>query len=152
MLVKLFQRQNQTTQILNVNFLGVVFTTIHFKHFTYGRPVTIISDHKPVASLFKKSLTNSSPRLSRMLLQILDYDLQIVYQEGSKMHLSDAHTKLRKAQLYQAWTSLFMKLNHLQIFHLFLLAGYVKLLQQTKSCKWITSWMAFRQVPIDAQK
>ena len=48
--------------------LGVVFATIHFKHFTYGRPVTIISDYKPLVSLFKKSLANSSPRLSRMLL------------------------------------------------------------------------------------
>ena len=70
--------------------LGVVFAVTHFKHFTYGRPVTIISDHKLLVSLFKKSLTSSSPNLSRMLLQILDYDLSIVYQEGSKMHLSDA--------------------------------------------------------------
>ena len=70
--------------------LGVVFAVTHFKHFTYGRPVTIISDHKPLVSLFKKSLTSSSPHLSRMLLQILDYDLSIVYQEGSKMHLSNA--------------------------------------------------------------
>ena len=29
-----------------------------------------------------------------MLLQILDYDLNIVYQEGSKMHLSDAISRL----------------------------------------------------------
>ena len=70
--------------------LGVVFAVLHFKHFTYRRPVTIISDHKPLVSLFKKSLTSSSPHLSRMLLQILDYNLNIVYQEGSKMHLSDA--------------------------------------------------------------
>ena len=28
--------------------LGVVFAVTHFKHFTYGRPVTIISDHKPL--------------------------------------------------------------------------------------------------------
>ena len=70
--------------------LAVVFAVTHFKHFMYGRPVTIISDHKPLVSLFKKSLTSSSPHLSRMLLQILDYDLNIVYQEGSKLHLSDA--------------------------------------------------------------
>ena len=50
----------------------------------------IISSHKPLVSLFKKSLTSYSPYLSRMLLQILDYDLNIFYQEGSKMHLSDA--------------------------------------------------------------
>ena len=73
--------------------LGVVFAVTHFKHFTYGRPVTIISDHKLLVSLFKKSLT-SSPHLSRMFLQILDYDLNIVYQEGSKMHLSDAISRL----------------------------------------------------------
>ena len=79
---------------IECELLGVVFATIHFKHFTYGRPITIISDHKPLVSLFKKSLANSSPRLSRMLLQILDYDLQIMYQEGSKMHLSGALSRL----------------------------------------------------------
>ena len=74
--------------------LGVIFATTHFKYFTYGRPVTIISDHKPLVSLFKKSLTGSSPHLSRMLLQNLDYDLNIIYHEGSKMHLSDAISRL----------------------------------------------------------
>ena len=78
--------------------LDVVFSVTHFKHFTYGRPVTIISDHKPLVSLFKKSLTSSSPHLSRMLLQILDYDLSIVYQEGSKMHLSNALSRLHTHQ------------------------------------------------------
>ena len=33
-----------------------------------------------------------------MLLQILDYDLNIVYQEGSKMHLSDALSRLNTHQ------------------------------------------------------
>ena len=79
--------------------LGVVFAVTHFKHFTYGRAVTIISDHKPLVSLFKKSLTSSSPHLSRMMLQILDYDLSIAYQEGSKMHLSDAISRLSSHQL-----------------------------------------------------
>ena len=83
--------------------LGVVFAVTHFKHFTYGRPVTIISDHKPLVSLFKKSLTSSSPHLSRMLLQILDYDLSIVYQEGSKMHLSDAISMTQCTQTRQGF-------------------------------------------------
>ena len=79
--------------------LAVVFAVTHFKHFMYGRPFTIISNHKPLVSLFKKSLTSSSPHLSRMLLQILDYDLNIVYQEGSKMYLSDALSRLSTHQL-----------------------------------------------------
>ena len=101
--------------------LGVVFAVTHFKHFTYGRPVMIISDHKPLASLFKKSLTSSSPHLSRMLLQILDYDLNIIYQEGSKciylMLFQDlVHTNQTVVQLCLVWTLLFMKLKHVLIF------------------------------------
>ena len=53
--------------------LGVLFSILHFKHFTYGCKVHIITDHKPLVSLFRKSLTSASPRLSRMLLHILDY-------------------------------------------------------------------------------
>ena len=74
--------------------LGVLFSVLHFKHFTYGRKVHIITDHKPLVSLFRKSLTSASPRLSRMLLCILDYQLEAMYQPGTKMHLSDALSRL----------------------------------------------------------
>ena len=36
--------------------LGVVFGVLHFKHFTFGNEVNIITDHKPLVSLLKKSL------------------------------------------------------------------------------------------------
>ena len=34
--------------------LGVIFSVLHFKHFTYGREVHIITDHKPLITLFAK--------------------------------------------------------------------------------------------------
>ena len=74
--------------------LGVLFSVLHFKHFTNGCKVHIITDHKPLVSLFRKSLTSASPRLSRMLLCILDYQLEVMYQPGTKMHLSDALSRL----------------------------------------------------------
>ena len=74
--------------------LGVLFSVLHFKHFTYGHKVHIITDHKPLVSLFRKSLMSASPRLSRMLLHILDYQLDVMYQPGTKMHLSDALSRL----------------------------------------------------------
>ena len=70
--------------------LGVVFSILHFKHFTFGRHVHIITDHKPLITLFKKNLHATSPRLSHMLVQILGYNIEFHHQEGSKMHLSDA--------------------------------------------------------------
>ena len=78
----------------NIELLGVLFSLLHFKHFTYGHKVHMIMDHKPLVSLFKKSLISTSPRLSRMLLHIIDYQLDVMYQPGTKMHLSDAWSRL----------------------------------------------------------
>ena len=74
--------------------LGLLFAITHFKHFTYGRLVHVITDHKPLVSLFRKSLVGSSPRLTRMLMQLLDYTLDVRYQPGAQMHLSDAISRL----------------------------------------------------------
>ena len=71
-----------------------MFAIETFKHFTYGRLTNIITDHKPLTSLFTKCLANTSPRLSRMLLHICDYNTNVLYQRGSKMYLSDALSRL----------------------------------------------------------
>ena len=71
-------------------FLGLLFTVTHFKHSTFGRLVHVITDHKPLVSLFRKSLVDSSPRLTRMLVQLLNFTLDVTYQPGAQMHLSDA--------------------------------------------------------------
>ena len=75
--------------------LGVVFSMLHFKHFTYGRQIHLITDHKPLITWFAKNLATTSPRLSQMLIKILDYVLVLHHQEGSKMHLSDAISRLK---------------------------------------------------------
>ena len=63
--------------------LGVVFSVLHFKHFTYRRQVHIITDHKPLITLFAKNLATTSSRLSRMLIKILDYVVVLDHQEGN---------------------------------------------------------------------
>ena len=74
--------------------LGVLFAITHFKHFIYGHTVYVITDHKPLVSLFKKSLVDTSPCLTRMLMQLLDYTLNVHYQPGERMHLGDALSHL----------------------------------------------------------
>ena len=79
---------------IECELLGLLFAVTHFKHFTYGRLVHVITDHKPLVSLFRKSLVVSSPRLTRMLVQLLDYTLDVTYKSGANMHLSDAISRL----------------------------------------------------------
>ena len=79
---------------IECELLGLLFAVTHFKHFTYGRLVHVITDHKPLVSLFRKLLVDSSPRLTRMLIQLLDYTLDVSYQPGAQMHLSDAISRL----------------------------------------------------------
>ena len=70
--------------------LGVVSGVKLFKCFTYGHHTYTITDHKPLLPLFEKSLTNTIPQLSRLLLCILEYDLKLHYHPGSKIKVSDA--------------------------------------------------------------
>ena len=42
----------------------------------------------------RKSLVDSSPRLTTMLVQLLDYTLEVMYQPGAQMHLSDAISRM----------------------------------------------------------
>ena len=79
---------------IECELVGLLFAVTHFKHFTYGRLVHVITDHKPLVSLFRKSLVDLSPRLTRMLVQLLDYTLKVMYQLGVQMHLSDVISRL----------------------------------------------------------
>ena len=78
--------------------LGVVFGVLHFKHFTFGNKVNIITDHKPLVSLLKKSIAACSSRSSRLILKIVGYPLKVMHQPGRKMVISDAFSHLNTHQ------------------------------------------------------
>ena len=78
--------------------LGVVFGVEHFKHFTLGNEVCMITDHKSLVSLLKKSIVVCSSRLSRLMLKIVDFPLKFLYQPGRKMVISDALSSVSSHQ------------------------------------------------------
>ena len=62
--------------------LAVVFSCEKFKHYIYGRPVTIETDHQPLITIFKKSLNQAPTRLQKMLMRLQGYDINLVYKKG----------------------------------------------------------------------
>ena len=74
--------------------LGVVFALCRFHQYTYGRPVEVISDHKPLESINRKPLSEAPPRLQRMLLKIQQYNYKIIYQPGRTIPVPDCLSRL----------------------------------------------------------
>ena len=67
----------------------IVFAVERFEQCVYGRPVKVETDHKPLESIFKKSLISAPKRLQRMLLRLQKFDLEVTYKKGTEMVLAD---------------------------------------------------------------
>ena len=70
--------------------LAVVFGLEKFHQYTYGRALTIVTDHKPLVAISKKPLSKSPKCLQSLLLRTQVYNFELVYRPGKELHLSDA--------------------------------------------------------------
>ena len=71
----------------------------------------IHSDHRPLESIFKKSMLEAPKRLQRMLLAVQRYDIKVVYKPGSGQLVADMLsrvpserkqlTEMSKEQIFQ---------------------------------------------------
>lgn len=71
-------------------FLAIVYSCKKFHYYIYGRQVKVLTDHKPLVSLMNKHVANIvSPRLQRLKLKVLKYDLLVEYLPGKSMFVAD---------------------------------------------------------------
>jgi hypothetical protein len=69
---------------------AIVFGCQKFSQYISRRDkVTIESDHKPLQSIFKKSLLEAPCRLQRMMLRLQRYNLEVLYKPWSQMYIAD---------------------------------------------------------------
>ena len=69
---------------------AILFSCHKFPDFIFGKQVTITTDHKPLIRFSTKSLDKLSPRLQRMHMHLLRYDIRLQWQPG-KTRLSQMH-------------------------------------------------------------
>lgn len=70
--------------------LAIVFSVQKFHFFIYGlNNIKVNSDHRPLESIFKKDLACLSPRLQRMRLRLLNYDILVTYKPGKYLYIAD---------------------------------------------------------------
>ena len=94
--------------------LAVLFGLEKFRQYTYGHPVRVQSDHKPLESIMKKPLHMAPRRLQRMLLRLQGYDIDVVYRRGKNMELSDM---LSRAYLQESGTLVEIEVESINVMH-----------------------------------
>jgi len=56
----------------------------------FGKQTHVQTDHKPLETIFRKSILKSPKRLQRMLLQLQRFDLIVRYKPGRELSIADA--------------------------------------------------------------
>ena len=74
--------------------LAVVFACERFHQYTYGRAISVESDHKPLEAITNKPLACAPMRLQRMLLRLQRYDVTVKYVPGKLIPLADTLSRI----------------------------------------------------------
>ena len=70
--------------------LAVNFGLEKFHHYTYGRHVSVDTDHKPLVAIVTKPLSKALKRLQALLLRTQEYNYMLTYKSGKSTPVADA--------------------------------------------------------------
>ena len=66
-----------------------MFGLERFDEYTYGRKVHIQNDHKPLATILKKLLSQASCSIQALMMRLHRYDVTFQYVQGSQLFIAD---------------------------------------------------------------
>ena len=69
---------------IECELLGMVGGLEKFNYFTFSRPVTVLTDHKPLIAISKKSIVSAPPRLQHLLLKLANYNVRVTMDSGKR--------------------------------------------------------------------
>ncbi len=69
--------------------LAITYGLEKFHHFTYGREVKVVTDHKPLVAITNKPLSMAPRRLQNLLLKAMNYSYSLEYKPGTEIPVAD---------------------------------------------------------------
>lgn len=78
--------------IIEKELLAIHWGITFFRPYLYGRKFIVITDHRPLVSLF--SHKNPSSKMTRIRLDLCDYDFEIIYKKGKMNTNADALSRI----------------------------------------------------------
>ena len=79
--------------IIEKELLSIHWAINFFRPYLYGRKFTVVTDHRPLVSLFTHK--NPSSKLTRIRLDLSDYDFEIIYKQGKMNTNADALSRIK---------------------------------------------------------
>ena len=71
------------------DMLGILCGVEKFQHYCFTHEISMITDRKLLVAIFKKDVASQSHRLQRILLQIHQHNIRILYQPGPQQFITD---------------------------------------------------------------
>lgn len=90
---KMLNTCDQKKGIMMKELLAIHFAINHFKPYLIGKKFFVVTDHKPLVSLF--SHKKPSMKLERIRLDLMEYDFEIIYRPGKLNVCSDSLSRIK---------------------------------------------------------
>ena len=78
--------------IIEKELLAIHWAINYFKPYLYGRNFTVVTDHRPLVSLFTHK--NPSSKMTRIRLDLIDYNFKIIFKQGKLNTNADALSRI----------------------------------------------------------
>ena len=94
---KSFSKGELNKSTIEKELLAIYFAIKHFEPYLYGRKFCVKSDHRPLVHLF--GMTKPTNRLTRIRLDLEEYDFDIMYIKGKNNVVADALSRIPVSDL-----------------------------------------------------
>ena len=89
---KVFTQGESNKSTIEQELTAIHWAIMHFRPYIYGKHFLVRSDHRPLSYLF--SMKNPSSKLTRMRLDLEEYDFTVEYLRGKDNYVADALSRI----------------------------------------------------------
>ena len=80
--------------VTELEFTGLLVNIHGFMQLLHSQYFEVLVDHKAIEYMIRSKTESPTTRLKTLLLKLSEYTIELKYQKGSKMHTSDALSRL----------------------------------------------------------
>ena len=81
--------------ITELELTGLLVNIHGFMQLLHNRYFEVLGDHKAIEYMIKSKTESPTTRLKTLLLELSEYTIDLKYQKGSEMHISDTLSRLQ---------------------------------------------------------